>query len=61
MCVKSPILKPDFSLCSEFLYDDALFSEFKLWKKKWITYIDIDRSSGALKSLNYCNIFFFKC
>lgn len=55
MCMKTSILEPDFSLYSNFLKVDSLPSELRLWKRKWIACIDIDRPSGAVESLNYCN------
>lgn len=42
-------------MCSDFLNVDALPSELKLWKIKWIACNDIDRPSGAVDSLSYCN------
>ncbi|VVC34752.1 Hypothetical protein CINCED_3A017871, partial [Cinara cedri] len=47
MCVKSSILEPDFSLCSNFINADSLPSEIKLWKRKWIAFKYTYRPNAA--------------
>jgi hypothetical protein len=59
MCVKSSILKPDFSLHSNFINSDSLPSDIKLWKRKLIAFKDTDRPNTAIESLNYYNPDFF--